>query len=194
MSEMFWKLWENGLILRGIWETVYMTLLSAFFSYLIGLPLGLLLSVTDKDGIRPIEEIDTLAVENRLKNSFPEMLDDWFAVTALGGSSFDSDERMTKLVDIYQQVTQNTFVMKGFATKVTFGAEFLECIYDAISKTDMAISVDFEGDQGFSRGRRGSGRRYGIRNDMARNDRGTHDNRSRGDRYVQTGYRRGSRR
>ena len=119
---------------------------------------------------------------------------DWFAVTALGGSSFDSDERMTKLVDIYQQVTQNTFVMKGFATKVTFGAEFLECIYDAISKTDMAISVDFEGDQGFSRGRRGSGRRYGIRNDMARNDRGTHDNRSRGDRYVQTGYRRGSRR
>ena len=149
---------------------------------------------TNKDGIRPIEEIDTLAVENRLKNSFPEMLDDWFAVTALGGSSFDSDERMTKLVDIYQQVTQNTFVMKGFATKVTFGAEFLECIYDAISKTDMAISVDFEGDQGFSRGRRGSGRRYGIRNDMARNDRGTHDNRSRGDRYVQTGYRRGGRR
>lgn len=54
MSEMFKKLWENGLIQMGVWETVYMTLLSALFSYLIGLPLGLLLSVTDKDGIRPM--------------------------------------------------------------------------------------------------------------------------------------------
>ena len=54
MSDMFIKLWQNGLIQLGIWQTVYMTLLSAFFSYLIGLPLGLLLCVTDKDGIRPM--------------------------------------------------------------------------------------------------------------------------------------------
>ena len=54
MSEMFYKLWDNGLIQLGIWETLYMTLLSALFSYLIGLPLGLLLCVTDKDGIRPM--------------------------------------------------------------------------------------------------------------------------------------------
>lgn len=54
MSEMFYKLWNNGLIQKGIWETVYMTLISAAAAYIIGLPLGLLLSVTDSDGIHPM--------------------------------------------------------------------------------------------------------------------------------------------
>lgn len=54
MSEMFHSLWENGIIQLGIWETVYMTLLSTIVSYVIGLPLGIMLSVTDKDGICPI--------------------------------------------------------------------------------------------------------------------------------------------
>ena len=54
MSEMFHSLWQNGLIQLGIWETVYMTLLSTIVSYVIGLPLGIMLSVTDKDGICPV--------------------------------------------------------------------------------------------------------------------------------------------
>lgn len=53
-SEMFQKLWDNGIIQAGIWETIYMTALSTLFSYGIGLPLGLVLSVTDKDGIHPM--------------------------------------------------------------------------------------------------------------------------------------------
>lgn len=53
-SEMFFKLWDNGLIQLGIWETIYMTLLSTAISYVIGLPLGLVLCVTDKGGIRPV--------------------------------------------------------------------------------------------------------------------------------------------
>ena len=53
-SEMFYKLWNNGLIQIGIWETVYMTLISTAVAYLIGLPLGLVLSVTDDAGIHPI--------------------------------------------------------------------------------------------------------------------------------------------
>ncbi len=52
-SEMFGKLWENGVIQLGIWETLYMTLVSTAFAYLIGLPLGIVLSLTDKSGIRP---------------------------------------------------------------------------------------------------------------------------------------------
>ena len=39
MSEMFFKLWANGLIQKGIWETVYMTVLSTAFAYVLGLPL-----------------------------------------------------------------------------------------------------------------------------------------------------------
>lgn len=54
MSEILQKLWDNGILQLGIWETVYMTFISAFFSYLIGLPLGVILCVTAKDGIRPI--------------------------------------------------------------------------------------------------------------------------------------------
>ena len=43
-----------ALINTGFWESIYMTLISAFFAYVIGLPLGLILVVTDKDGIRPM--------------------------------------------------------------------------------------------------------------------------------------------
>lgn len=52
-SEMIFKLWETGELQRSIWETVYMTMLSTVFAYIIGLPIGLLLSVTGKDGIHP---------------------------------------------------------------------------------------------------------------------------------------------
>ena len=54
MSDLLIQLWEKGTLLNGIWEKVYMTFISAFFSYLIGLPLGVILNVTTKDGIRPI--------------------------------------------------------------------------------------------------------------------------------------------
>lgn len=54
LSEMFYKLWEDGLFQMGIWETVYMTALSTLFAYIIGLPLGIVLCVTDSDGISPI--------------------------------------------------------------------------------------------------------------------------------------------
>ena len=54
LSEMFLKLWNNGILQRGVWETVYMTVLSTAISYVIGLPLGVVLTVTDKGGLHPI--------------------------------------------------------------------------------------------------------------------------------------------
>ena len=53
LSEMFYKLWDKGLIQLGVWETLYMTLLASLIAYAIGLPLGLVLCVTDKNGICP---------------------------------------------------------------------------------------------------------------------------------------------
>lgn len=44
----FWQMTSQGL-----WETFYMVLLATLFSYVIGLPLGLLLAVTDREGLRP---------------------------------------------------------------------------------------------------------------------------------------------
>jgi D-methionine transport system permease protein len=41
------------MIIRGILETLYMTVLSTVFGYVLGLPWGIVLAVTDQDGIRP---------------------------------------------------------------------------------------------------------------------------------------------
>lgn len=38
----------------GIWETLYMVFASSAIAYLIGIPLGIILVVTDKDGIYPL--------------------------------------------------------------------------------------------------------------------------------------------
>lgn len=51
---MFQKLWENGILQLGIWETIYMTVLATLFSYVLGLPLGVVLAATDDNGIHPI--------------------------------------------------------------------------------------------------------------------------------------------
>ena len=41
------------LVLKGLGETIYMTVAVTFFAYVVGLPLGLILAVTAKDGLRP---------------------------------------------------------------------------------------------------------------------------------------------
>ena len=53
-SDMLIKLWDNGLIQMGVFETLYMTVLSTVFAYIFGLPLGVILCITGKDGICPI--------------------------------------------------------------------------------------------------------------------------------------------
>ena len=42
------------LIRNGIGETLCMVIISTIVSYMIGIPLGIILVVTDKEGIRPI--------------------------------------------------------------------------------------------------------------------------------------------
>lgn len=43
-----------AMLKTAIWETFYMVALSSLFAYVIGLPLGIVLVVTDTDGIRPV--------------------------------------------------------------------------------------------------------------------------------------------
>lgn len=38
---------------EGVRDTLLMTLVSTFFGYILGLPMGIALAVTDKDGVRP---------------------------------------------------------------------------------------------------------------------------------------------
>ena len=49
-------MWTSDLtlmMLEGVRDTLFMTLLSTFFGYVLGLPWGIVLAVTDKSGIRP---------------------------------------------------------------------------------------------------------------------------------------------
>ena len=48
-----WNSQVIEMLLEGIWDTVYMTLVSTALGYVFGLPMGILLAVTDADGIHP---------------------------------------------------------------------------------------------------------------------------------------------
>ena len=60
----------------AIWETVYVTLLSSLFAFIIGLPLGVLLVVGEKDGIMPLPTwfMRTLNVIINLFRSIPFLI------------------------------------------------------------------------------------------------------------------------
>jgi len=51
--------WFN-MIIQGLKETVYMTLASTFLSYLFGLPLGIILTITDQGHIMPNKIINNI--------------------------------------------------------------------------------------------------------------------------------------
>lgn len=48
-----WTEQIREMILNGILETLYMTVVSTLFGYIFGLPLGVLLCISDKDGLKP---------------------------------------------------------------------------------------------------------------------------------------------
>ncbi|MBE6004233.1 MAG: ABC transporter permease [Lachnospiraceae bacterium] len=49
-----------SMYIEETWSTIYMTLISSTISYLIGIPLGVILVVTDKDGIAPCSAVHTV--------------------------------------------------------------------------------------------------------------------------------------
>lgn len=60
ISELFKQLWSNGTLALAIFETLYLTFISTVIAYIIGLPLGVLLCVTDTNGIHPIKWLNKL--------------------------------------------------------------------------------------------------------------------------------------
>lgn len=43
----------RNMLIEGTWATLYMTLVSTLFGYLVGMPMGIILAITDKEGIKP---------------------------------------------------------------------------------------------------------------------------------------------
>ena len=66
---------EDGLLF-AIWETIYVTVLSTFFSYLIGLPLGVLVVVGEPGGVLPLPKplMSVLNVVINLLRSVPFLI------------------------------------------------------------------------------------------------------------------------
>ena len=63
------------MLLEGIRDTVYMTVASTFFGYVIGLPMGIAVTVTDKDGLKPNAAIyRVLDVISNIVRSIPFLI------------------------------------------------------------------------------------------------------------------------
>lgn len=59
-SKLFTQLVENNGIIIAAFETIYMTALSTLFAYVLGLPLGVVLVMTDRDGLTPVPWLNKL--------------------------------------------------------------------------------------------------------------------------------------
>ncbi|HOQ75917.1 MAG TPA: methionine ABC transporter permease [Thermoclostridium sp.] len=71
---------------QGFLESLYMTLVSSALAYLLGLPLGIILVVTDKDGIKPAPGLNrVLGVIINLLRSVPFLI---LAVTLIPVTRF----------------------------------------------------------------------------------------------------------
>lgn len=55
-----WTEQVREMILNGILETLYMTVVSTVCGYIFGLPMGVLLCVSDKDGLKPNAVLDKI--------------------------------------------------------------------------------------------------------------------------------------
>ena len=60
LSDIFYKLWDAGLLQLGVWETIYLTLIPTAIAYVLGLPLGVLLCITDQNGLYPIPVLNKI--------------------------------------------------------------------------------------------------------------------------------------
>ena len=57
-----WSLIADNLsmLMEGAGETLYMTFVSALFAYVLGLPLGVALIITDQNGLRPMKPLNAV--------------------------------------------------------------------------------------------------------------------------------------
>ncbi len=71
-------MWDEStvlMLLQGVGESLYMTLMSTLFAYIIGLPAGIFLVTSSKDGIRPRPWLfKTLDVIVNLTRSIPFLI------------------------------------------------------------------------------------------------------------------------
>ena len=72
---IMWTSATTDMIITGIGQTLYMTILSTVVGYVFGLPLGVMLAVFDKDGLRPNKAVyKVLDVISNIIRSIPFLI------------------------------------------------------------------------------------------------------------------------
>ena len=70
-----WTSATTDMIITGIGQTLYMTILSTVVGYVFGLPLGVMLAVFDNDGLRPNKAVyKVLDVISNIIRSIPFLI------------------------------------------------------------------------------------------------------------------------
>ena len=91
-----------SMLQQGFWETIYMTLASTALGYLLGLPLGITLAVTDKEGICPNRVVyRILDIISKIIRSIPFLILLILVIPltrALVGKSYGSSATIVPLV------------------------------------------------------------------------------------------------
>lgn len=60
MSDTLTKLFSSGMMIEGIWATVYMTIIATAIAYVIGIPIGIILFVTKEKGLAPCKPLNVI--------------------------------------------------------------------------------------------------------------------------------------
>jgi D-methionine transport system permease protein len=97
-------MWDHEtimMIVQGVGETLYMTVLSTVLGYLFGLPMGVLLAVSDKEGLKPNAVLYKIldAIANIVRSPFLILLILLIPFTrAVVGKSYGSTATVVPLV------------------------------------------------------------------------------------------------
>jgi D-methionine transport system permease protein len=70
-----WDPTMTPLIIKGIFETLYMTLASTFLAYVLGIPMGILLVTSEEGGIKPFKALNlVLNIVVNITRSIPFLI------------------------------------------------------------------------------------------------------------------------
>ena len=97
-----WTSATTDMIITGIGQTLYMTILSTVVGYVFGLPLGVMLAVFDKDGLRPNKAVyKVLDVLSNIIRRIPFLILRILIIPLtrlIGGNSYGSSATVVPLV------------------------------------------------------------------------------------------------
>ena len=142
-----WTEQVRSMIGTGILETLYMTVVSTVFGYLFGLPMGILLCITDKEGLKPNKVIyKILDVIANIVRSIPFLILLILLIPftrLLVGKSYGSTARMVEssLKEVDYGVIEAAKAMGASNSRIIFKVLLVEARTSLITGATIAIGT-----------------------------------------------------